>query len=71
MGESSPGGGSYNSRNGRETGAHGRGQRFAGTRDGLDLSGRLELGEALTPTHLIRRRAEHLRHGPIGGRFHS
>lgn len=69
MGESSPGGTAYNGRNGREAGARGRGQRLAGARDGLDLRGRLELGEALAPPHLIPLRAQHLGHRPVRRRL--
>ena len=52
MGEASLASTSYKRRSGRENGARGRGQRFAGARDGLDL-GRFELGEALAPSHLV------------------
>ena len=68
MGEPSLASTSYKRRSGREIGARGRGQRFAGARDGLDL-GRFELGEALAPPHLIPLGAQHLGHGPITRRL--
>ena len=68
MGEPSPARSSYNRPDGRELGARGRGQRFAGARDGLDL-GRDELGEALTAPHLIPLGAEDLRDRAIARRL--
>ncbi len=68
MGEPSPARSSYNSADGRELGARGRGRRVAGARDGLDL-GRDELGEALTAPHLVPLRAEHLGDSPIARRL--